>query len=123
MLADQLDRLGRAFWRKATHDYFVGTGKLTNYQATRLWTMVGEYLVQLAEAYEFCLARMETGGREGDAPGQWAELDPTNNRVAGEDYVTLAIGRDYADVSPMRGVIHGGARHQLRVAVTVTPLA
>jgi hypothetical protein len=33
---------------------------------------------------------------------------------AGEDYVTLALGRDYADVSPMRGVIHGGASHQLR---------
>lgn len=58
----------------------------------------------------------------GSSTGQWVDLDPTNNRIAGEDYVTLAIGRDYADVSPMRGVIHGGARHQLRVAVTVTPL-
>jgi len=53
-------------------------------------------------------------------PGAWADLDPTNDRAPGEDYVTLAIGRDYADVSPMRGVIHGGARHTLRVAVTVT---
>lgn len=52
--------------------------------------------------------------------GAWAELDPTNDRAAGEDYVRLAIGRDYSDVSPMRGVIHGGANHQLRVAVTVT---
>jgi transglutaminase-like putative cysteine protease len=54
-------------------------------------------------------------------PGTWVELDPTNDRAAGEDYVTLAIGRDYSDVSPMRGVIHGGANHSLRVAVTVTP--
>ena len=36
--------------------------------------------------------------------------------------MTLAIGRDYADVSPMRGVLHGGARHKLKVEVTVQPL-
>ncbi|KQT11137.1 transglutaminase family protein [Ramlibacter sp. Leaf400] len=54
--------------------------------------------------------------------GRWADLDPTNDRAAGEDYVTLAVGRDYADVSPIRGVIHGGAQHTLEVAVTVTPL-
>jgi transglutaminase-like putative cysteine protease len=53
--------------------------------------------------------------------GHWVELDPTNDRAAGEDYVTLAVGRDYSDVSPMRGVIHGGAHHTLRVAVTVAP--
>jgi hypothetical protein len=34
----------------------------------------------------------------------------------------LAVGRDYADVSPIRGVIHGGASHELTVAVTVMPL-
>ncbi len=54
--------------------------------------------------------------------GSWADLDPTNNRVPAEDYVRVAIGRDYADVSPVRGVIHGGARHTLQVAVTVAPL-
>jgi transglutaminase-like putative cysteine protease len=55
--------------------------------------------------------------------GEWLDLDPTNSRAAGEDYVVLATGRDYADVSPLRGVIHGGANHQLRVAVTVMPAA
>lgn len=59
---------------------------------------------------------------EPGAPGQWADLDPTNNRAPGEDYVTLAIGRDYSDVSPVRGVLHGGAKHKLHVAVTVSPL-
>ena len=59
-------------------------------------------------------------GEEG--PGEWLALDPTHDRAAGEDYVTLAMGRDYSDVSPMRGVIHGGANHTLRVAVTVTPV-
>ncbi len=54
--------------------------------------------------------------------GQWYDLDPTNDRASGEDYVRLATGRDYSDLSPMRGVIHGGANHTLHVAVTVTPV-
>ena len=53
--------------------------------------------------------------------GDWADFDPTNGRQPGEDYVTLALGRDYSDVSPMRGVLHGGARHTLHVGVTVQP--
>jgi transglutaminase-like putative cysteine protease len=57
--------------------------------------------------------------------GQWFDLDPTNDRWGlaspGVDYVTVAIGRDYADVSPVRGVIHGGASHTLEVGVTVQP--
>ena len=56
-----------------------------------------------------------------DGAGCWVELDPTNDRTPGEDYVSLATGRDYSDVSPVRGVIQGGARHTLRVAVTVVP--
>ena len=36
--------------------------------------------------------------------------------------MTLATGRDFGDVSPMRGVIHGGASHTLTVGVTVEPL-
>ena len=58
-------------------------------------------------------------------PGRWVDLDPTNDRWGlhspGDDYVCLAWGRDFADVSPLRGVIVGGASHQLSVAVTVTP--
>ena len=57
-----------------------------------------------------------------DRRGDWADFDPTNGRQPGEDYVTLAIGRDYSDVSPMRGVLHGGARHTLHVGVTVQPV-
>lgn len=58
---------------------------------------------------------------------RWVDLDPTNDRVGwpspGEDYVTLALGRDFSDVSPIRGVIHGGASHTLSVGVTVEPVA
>ena len=57
-----------------------------------------------------------------DGAGAWVGLDPTNDRAAGGDYVTLATGRDYSDVAPLRGVIRGGAEHTLHVAVTVTPL-
>jgi transglutaminase-like putative cysteine protease len=57
--------------------------------------------------------------------GQWFDLDPTNDRWGllspGIDYITLATGRDYGDVSPVRGVIHGGASHTLEVGVTVQP--
>lgn len=60
------------------------------------------------------------------AAARWCDFDPTNNRwgwgAPGEDYVVLAIGRDFADVSPIRGVIHGGASHELKVAVTVAPV-
>jgi transglutaminase-like putative cysteine protease len=58
--------------------------------------------------------------------GWWFDLDPTNNRWGlhspGEDYVCLAWGRDFSDVSPVRGVIHGGASHTLEVGVTVLPM-
>ncbi len=56
----------------------------------------------------------------------WLDLDPTNNRTGlaspGLDYVRLAVGRDFADVSPLRGVLQGGGEHTLDVAVTVAPL-
>jgi transglutaminase-like putative cysteine protease len=53
------------------------------------------------------------------APGQWLELDPTNNVLAGPSHVRLAVGRDFGDVSPLRGVIRGGGDHKLTVGVTV----
>lgn len=53
---------------------------------------------------------------------RWVDLDPTNGRIADTDYVTLAWGRDYDDVSPVRGVLLGGADHALSVEVDVLPL-
>lgn len=49
----------------------------------------------------------------------WVALDPTNDVPVGVDHVTLAWGRDYSDVAPLRGVIRGGARAVPQVAVTV----
>ncbi|EWY38777.1 transglutaminase [Skermanella stibiiresistens SB22] len=53
----------------------------------------------------------------------WVDLDPTNDKPADTDYITLAWGRDYDDVSPVRGVILGGWGHSLDVEVDVEPLS
>jgi transglutaminase-like putative cysteine protease len=50
-------------------------------------------------------------------PGGWLELDPTNDLVPDVGHVRLALGRDYGDVTPLRGVIRGGGRHTLQVRV------
>ncbi len=52
----------------------------------------------------------------------WIDVDPTNNVLPSGSHVTLAWGRDYGDVSPIRGVILGGGGHSLRVNVQVTRL-
>ena len=51
----------------------------------------------------------------------WIDLDPTNNLVPSASHITVAWGRDYNDVSPIRGVIQGGGQHELTVSVDVTP--
>lgn len=51
----------------------------------------------------------------------WVGFDPTNNLMAGERHIRTAIGRDYADVPPTRGVFKGNARTELSVAVGVSP--
>jgi len=51
----------------------------------------------------------------------WVEFDPTNNIMVGEEHIVLAYGRDFSDVSPLRGVILGGGSHSVAVAVTVAP--
>ncbi len=57
-------------------------------------------------------------------PGQWLAIDPTNDQWAGDRYVTVAWGRDYGDVPPLKGVIFTEAKKStLRVAVDVAPLA
>jgi transglutaminase-like putative cysteine protease len=52
----------------------------------------------------------------------WLDVDPTNNLIPSESHVTLGWGRDYGDVSPVRGVILGGRDHKLEVGVDMEPL-
>jgi transglutaminase-like putative cysteine protease len=49
----------------------------------------------------------------------WVDFDPTNNVIPAGDHVTAAYGRDFSDVTPLRGVILGGGQHKLSVAVDV----
>ena len=52
----------------------------------------------------------------------WLDFDPTNNQVPAERHITVAWGRDYADVTPLRGVAFGGGEHKLKVSVDVLPI-
>ncbi len=54
------------------------------------------------------------GGQHG-----WLDLDPTNGCVTGRDHIPICFGRDYKDVSPMRGVAIGGGKAELKVSVDV----
>lgn len=86
-----------------------GQARLIGSDASHAWASV--YLPELAS----------------HASQGWLDLDPTNNRCGlaspGLDYVRLAVGRDFADVSPLRGVLQGGGAHTLEVAVTVAPFS
>ncbi len=51
----------------------------------------------------------------------WVDFDPTNNLIVDTAHITLAYGRDYSDVVPLKGVLQGGGEHELSVAVDVIP--
>ena len=52
----------------------------------------------------------------------WVDLDPTNNQIVANDHITVAIGRDFGDVSPVKGVIVGSSAQILAVSVSVEPI-
>lgn len=59
------------------------------------------------------------------APGgatDWVDFDPTNDLLPDTEHITLAFGRDFSDISPLRGIILGGGGTEPEVAVTVVPL-
>jgi transglutaminase-like putative cysteine protease len=47
----------------------------------------------------------------------WVQLDPTNGIMVRDEHVVLAWGRDFSDISPLRGVLLGGGEHELEVSV------
>jgi len=55
-----------------------------------------------------------------DGDAGWLDFDPTNDCVVGDRHVTVAWGRDYGDVCPIRGVFVGGGQHGMEVAVHVS---
>lgn len=56
-------------------------------------------------------------------PGSgWLDFDPTNNQMPRERHITVAWGRDFSDVTPLKGVAFGGGEHTLKVSVDVAKL-
>lgn len=56
-------------------------------------------------------------------PHGWIDLDPTNDTFPSQEHITIGWGRDYADVTPLKGIFVGGGRHMLEVSVDVKRLA
>ncbi|WP_193164704.1 transglutaminase family protein [Microbulbifer hainanensis] len=57
-------------------------------------------------------------------PGSgWLEFDPTNDQMANEQYIATAWGRDYSDVTPLKGILYGGSSGEPQVAVDVNRMA
>jgi len=52
----------------------------------------------------------------------WLDFDPTNDKMPGEQHITTAVGRDFGDVTPVKGVLYGGGEHVLHVSVDVERL-
>ena len=53
----------------------------------------------------------------------WVDFDPTNGKLADTEFITLGWGRDFSDVTPLRGVVLASGSQELEVSVTVLPLA
>ena len=49
----------------------------------------------------------------------WVDFDPTNNLIPTGEHITIAVGRDFNDVSPLSGILTGGGEHEVRVSVDV----
>jgi transglutaminase-like putative cysteine protease len=73
--------------------------------------------IRLQASHDWWVLTLPTHGSAYCPGNGWLDLDPTNNVVPANDHVTLAWGRDYSDVSPLRGLILGGGVHELKVAV------
>jgi transglutaminase-like putative cysteine protease len=83
---------------------------------------VSGYLCQREGAHDRSADGATHAWLEAFLPGPgWVAFDPTNDLVEGERHIRVAIGRDYADVPPTRGVYKGDAESELGVAVLVAP--
>ena len=50
----------------------------------------------------------------------WVDFDPTNNVQPADEHITVALGRDFGDVSPVAGILTGGGKHEVKVSVDVS---
>ena len=61
-------------------------------------------------------------GMAADGSGAWFDFDPTNGKAISEEFIVTARGRDFGDVSPLKGILFGGGKHVLKVEVDVARL-
>jgi transglutaminase-like putative cysteine protease len=52
----------------------------------------------------------------------WVQVDPTNNQSCDDQYILVAAGRDYSDVTMLKGAVTGGGEHTVKVGVTMLPI-
>lgn len=76
-IVDAVDRTGRPHYRKALQEFLGHRHRLTRFQGNRIWTTAGEYVTQLAEAYQWCLAQLLAGAKGA------ADLRPQIVRIMG----------------------------------------
>ena len=82
---------------------------------------VSGYLFHAEENQDRSLEGASHAWVEALLPGLgWTAFDPTNNLIGGDRHIRVAVGRDYADVPPNRGVYKGQTESELSVAVTVS---
>ena len=104
-------RLGRGVCQDFAHLFLAacrGIGLPARY--------VSGYIHQPGEVATHAWCQVWTG-RSG-----WVDVDPTRGTFAGDDYIKIAIGRDYSDVPPNRGVWKGRADETIAVSVKVEPI-
>jgi transglutaminase-like putative cysteine protease len=103
-------RLGRGVCQDYAHLFLAGCrgiGLPARY--------VSGYIHEPGEVATHAWCQVWTG------PG-WLDIDPTRNSFVGDDYVKIAVGRDYSDVPPNRGVWKGQAEETIAVSVKVEPI-
>jgi len=113
---DEVLRLRRGVCQDFAHLFIAAArsaGIPCRYVSGYVYTGAGEPVVGASHAWA-----------EAWVPGRgWMGFDPTHAGLAAESYVRLAVGRDYRDAAPTRGVYLGSARGCMTVTVEIRPLA
>lgn len=101
-----------------------GQERLIGADASHAWVSLYSPVLTVAAAVQTQTqgsqqqGQMQSGAQ---SAGTWVDFDPTNAVLPGEGHITIAWGRDFSDVSPLRGVILGGGQPVMDVRVTVMP--